>query len=234
MRRAKLFAGALLWCLFAALLPAASGGAEPPPGDLLKSGQLLIASSHMSDPRISGAVMLIVRHNTHGSIGVIVNRRLGDGALSAIVEGYKLRAPSTDTRIVVHDGGPVGNDRGLVLHSGDYTIKGTIRAGRYSLTSNPRLFADKASGAGPSRMIYLLGYVGWGPRELDDAIARCDWLPAEARDDLVFAEDPTGAWRLASARGAADLARPACAAKRALPLRPAWRRSRCGEWPACG
>jgi len=198
--RVRLLAAALLICLSAALLPAAPGAAEPSPGDLLQSGQLLIASSHMSDPRFSGAIMLVVRHNVHGAIGVIVNRRLGDGALNAIVEGYKLHAPATDTRIVVHDGGPVGNDRGLVLHSGDYAIEGTIRAGRYGLTSNPRLFADKAAGAGPSRMIYMLGYVGWGPRKLDDAIARGDWLPAEARDDLVFAEDPTGAWRLASTR----------------------------------
>ena len=57
----------------AALLAAPSNPAEAPTQPSLK-GQLLIATPGMRDPRFDQAVILMVRHDRDGAMGIVINR----------------------------------------------------------------------------------------------------------------------------------------------------------------
>ena len=47
------------------------------------AGQLLVASPRMSSPVFSQTVIIVVRHDSQGAIGIIINRPLGERPLQA-------------------------------------------------------------------------------------------------------------------------------------------------------
>src|SRR5262249_61287008 len=55
---------------------------EPP----LLAGRLLIASPQMRDPRFAHAVILVVRHDRSGAMGIIINRVAEDPSLASLLE----------------------------------------------------------------------------------------------------------------------------------------------------
>ncbi|MBI3622201.1 MAG: YqgE/AlgH family protein, partial [Nitrospirae bacterium] len=50
------------------------------------TGQLLVATDVIRDPHFYRTVVLMLRHNARGAIGVIVNRRLGDAPVAKVLE----------------------------------------------------------------------------------------------------------------------------------------------------
>jgi putative transcriptional regulator len=66
--------------------------------------------------------------------------------------------------------------------------------GGYGMTATLDVLEALARGEGPHRALLALGYSGWGPGQLEDEIARNDWLTAEAEPALIFAEDDPAKW----------------------------------------
>ena len=62
-----------------------------------------------------------------------------------------------------------------------------------------------ASGGGPRQRLFLLGYAGWGPSQLEGEIARNDWLTAPADDRLIFSDDSEKIWQEALKRAGTPL-----------------------------
>ena len=66
----------------AILLPATLYAALPTPAEAPEqqflTGQLLIASPTMGDPRFLQTVILMVRHDRNGALGIVINRPIGD------------------------------------------------------------------------------------------------------------------------------------------------------------
>ncbi len=50
------------------------------------------------------------------------------------------------------------------------------------------------------------GYAGWGPRQLDDEVARNDWYVVDASPDDMFTPEPAALWRDVLRRQRGDLA----------------------------
>ena len=48
-------------------------------------GQLLIASPRMTSPIFSKTVIIIVRHERKGAMGIIINRPIGDRSLASLL-----------------------------------------------------------------------------------------------------------------------------------------------------
>jgi putative transcriptional regulator len=48
------------------------------------------------------------------------------------------------------------------------------------------ILRDIAADRGPRRFLFFLGYAGWGSDQLEQEIARNDWLVAPAAVDLLF------------------------------------------------
>jgi len=57
-----------------------------------------------------------------------------------------------------------------------------------------------ADGAGPQRRLFILGYAGWGPGQLEGELARDDWVTAPADASLIFSDDLESLWEEAISR----------------------------------
>ena len=137
---------------FAALtLPALLLGAvapnvtEPPAAPPSLAGQLLIATAEMRDPRFDHAVILVVRHDQSGALGVVINMPAGERPIAELLAAIGEKSDAGGT-VPVYLGGPVQTEMGLVLHSADYRAQGTITDvdGHVAMTINPQILRDIA------------------------------------------------------------------------------------------
>lgn len=160
------------------------------------SGSILISMPGMGDPRFERTVILICAHSPEGAMGLIINKPAPDLDFSALLDHLDIPRGLAGRDIRVHLGGPVERGRGFVLHSPDYASNGGTLdvAGIYGMTATLDILQDLAQGRGPCEALLALGYAGWGPGQLEDEIARNDWLTAQPPAGLVFAPDDWGKW----------------------------------------
>ena len=128
------------------------------------AGQLLIAAPTMGDPRFVQTVILMVRHDHSGAMGIVVNRPLGERPLAALLEALGEKDPGALGDVPIFAGGPVQLELGFVIHSAEYRIDGTLDIdGRVAMTSHPQILRDIGNKQGPKRSLIAFGYAGWGP-----------------------------------------------------------------------
>ena len=102
--------------------------------------------------------------------------------------------------IRVHYGGPVEVVRGFVLHTNDFQSPDSEDVGnQLILTSTIDILKAIATGEGPSKSLFALGYAGWGPGQLEDEIKANGWLVVDGKSELVFQTDIKTRWDAALA-----------------------------------
>jgi putative transcriptional regulator len=160
------------------------------------AGKLLIAMPGMGDPRFARSVVLICAHSDDGAMGLIVNKPAPDLRFDDLLRQLDIPVGDGGRDIRVHYGGPVERGRGFVLHSHDYDGgKGSMTVdGGFRMTATLDVLEAMASGGGPGKALLALGYAGWGPGQIEEEIARNDWLTAEALPRLVFDADDAAKW----------------------------------------
>src|ERR1700730_2402875 len=133
MARLGLIAGAIL--LPATLLHAALPTPADAPDRGSLAGQLLIAAPTMSDPRFHHAVILMVRHNHTGALGIVVNQPLGRAGLAALLGALGAKDSALTGTVRIFVGGPVQPEIGFVIHGTDYQRPDTVAIdGRLAMT----------------------------------------------------------------------------------------------------
>jgi putative transcriptional regulator len=182
-----------------------SDPAETPALPSLK-GQFLVATPAMRDPRFVRAVILVVRHDRDGALGLVINRPLGDRPLADILAalGKKDAAPAGNVPIFL--GGPVQPEVSFVIHGSDYSRQDTLAIdARLAVTPGGDALDDVARNQGPAKRLLLFGYAGWAPRQLEGELSRNVWYTAPADPELVFDDDRNKVWEHAAARRTQDL-----------------------------
>ena len=201
------------WLASAALLPAAlltavalaAGGAALPQPDPI-TGQLLVAAPSMGDPRFYHTVILMVRHDSKGALGIVINRPIGMRPLADILEAIGDKEPGISGEVRVFAGGPVQPELGFIIHSTDYRRPRTLAIDKsVAMTSNRQILIDIAHHKGPKQSIVAFGYAGWGPGQLDGEIEHHDWYTTPEDPKLVFEVDRAGLWEEAKARRTREL-----------------------------
>lgn len=188
------------------LLAAATGGgqparpAEPGPGRST-TGQLLVATDDLHDPRFARTIVYMLRHDATGALGLIVNRPVGTLPLARVLESLGRDPEGAGGEIRVHYGGPVQPERGFVLHTpawegGDSRV---VHDG-VAVTSDPAIFDAIARGAGPRRAMFAAGYAGWAAGQLEAEIQGGFWFVAPADEALIFDGDAASKWERATER----------------------------------
>ncbi len=163
------------------------------------TGQVLIAMPNMGDPRFERSLVLICSHREDHAMGVIVNRRLPDMAMGELVRQFDIEvAPTLDDQPVYY-GGPVQQERGLVLHTLDYMSENTlVVADNLGITGTREILVDVAGaepGAPPpDRFMLALGHAGWSAGQLEEEIQMNAWAHVEASERLVFGGGADDAW----------------------------------------
>lgn len=169
----------------------------------LQAPVFLVAMPQVKDPFFSHSVILLAAHDAEGSLGFIVNRPV-DLPIHDILDDLEIGwcGPADAPAFL---GGPVQPQVGTVLcasaevgaslaidGNGDSRLSPEIAPG-VSLTQNlkalERLAADP-----PQRLRLLLGYAGWSAGQLEEEVARHDWLLCPVDLELVFASTPAEVW----------------------------------------
>ena len=180
--------------------------ASPAPRVRSLAGELLVASPEMRDPRFARTVIYMISHDASGAQGFVVNRPLGEIALSALLAQMRLDGSSASGTIRLHGGGPVESLRVFALHTSDYaSASSTVIKDGISVTSDPAILLALAAGKGPRRLRLVLGYAGWGPGQLEAEMDAGAWIRADADESLVFDDDYDKKWDKAQARQKIDL-----------------------------
>jgi putative transcriptional regulator len=188
---------AVVTALLLAAIPTRMVGAvrAVPQGRPTLAGQLLVAAPRMRDPRFTRTVIFMVDHGDKGAMGLVINRVLGSGPLKSFLKGFGVDAQEVSGDIQLHDGGPVEKGLGFILHSSDFLGPGSRDLGNgIALTSRPEILKDIGMGKGPRHSMFVLGYAGWAPGQLEGELARKDWLIAPADADFVFGDNPDAKW----------------------------------------
>jgi putative transcriptional regulator len=155
----------------------------------------------MGDPRFRRTVILMVKHDKTGALGITINRPVGVRALTTLLEALGKQAPPGAGTVSLFAGGPVQPEAGFIVHSTEYERKETARVNEdVSVTSSLDVLADMASGKGPQKAIVAFGYAGWAPGQLEAEVARDDWLLVAADPTLVFDTARERVWDEAMAR----------------------------------
>ena len=153
------------------------------------AGSLLVSTPDILDPRFNRSVIYLISHNEKGAMGFIINKPIEDICLSDIMrlDGSKKNIDSNKNNTVLF-GGPVEYKSGFLLHSKEYQIKNTTLKinEHFSLTNDTKAISDIHKGKGPVSSLFMLGYAGWSPGQLEKEIMEDSWLVTNADPELVF------------------------------------------------
>ena len=151
------------------------------------ANQLLIAMPGMEDPNFTSTVTLICEHNDDGALGIVINRPL-TLKLGGLFE--QLELPEADTEVADHPvllGGPVGPERGFVLHQPSGSFENSLAvSSEICLTLSRDVIDAMAAGSGPDKTLVALGYAGWQAGQLEDEMLANSWLTVPATPNIVF------------------------------------------------
>ena len=155
--------------------------------DSLLTNQLLIAMPGMADPNFSTTVTLICEHNDNGALGIIINRPL-NLKLSGLFEQLSVDDADPDVASSpVMSGGPVGTERGFVLHGKNHSFENTLSVSDdIQLTLSRDVIDAMAIGNGPEKSLVAVGYAGWEAGQLEEEMLLNAWLNVPATPELVF------------------------------------------------
>ena len=171
------------------------------------ANHFLIAMPDMADPNFAETLTLICEHNEDGALGFVVNRPT-DIPVSELFEQQNIRF-DPDFKAAskpLHFGGPVHIEQGFVLHSGESNWETTLAVSPdFKVTASRDIISAVAEGKGPDKAIFLLGYAGWGPGQLEEEISANAWLTTEADPGIVFDIPSEKRWEAAAAKLGIDL-----------------------------
>jgi putative transcriptional regulator len=165
------------------------------------AGQLLVATPEMRDPRFAEAVIYMVKHNTEGAMGLVINRPLAKGPVKDLLRGFGIADEDAKGEIIIHYGGPVNTNAGFVLHSDDVMLDDSesVNDG-IAMTANAKLIEAIAHGKGPRQSLVVFGYAGWAPGQLEGELEAGAWHVVPADKTLVFGKEADKKWQQATDR----------------------------------
>jgi putative transcriptional regulator len=160
------------------------------------TGKLLIAMPGIGDPRFARSVILVCAHSDDYAMGLVLNKPMDDLTLPELLTQLDIEQNIKLPETYVLNGGPVGTDRGFVVHSHDYYSDGaTVEVGEdLYMTATHDVLKALASGGAPLRSAMTLGYSGWGPGQLEHELGENAWLMADPHEDIVFGDSHSQKW----------------------------------------
>jgi putative transcriptional regulator len=184
---------ALLWP--ATILHGQTPSPDITPDPASLTGQLLVASPDIGDPRFDRAVILMVHHDKDGAFGIVINQPAAERSVAELLDAIGEPFAGMDGMVHVVAGGPVQRGVGFVIHSTEYHRPETIDLGRnVAVTSSAAILRDIGHHKGPIKVLVAFGYAGWGPGQLEHELADRAWAAASLDPTLVFDADRDQIW----------------------------------------
>jgi putative transcriptional regulator len=157
----------------------------------LESGLLLISDPFLKDPNFMRTVVLLCEHNTEGSFGLVINRKV-ESTLGELIDEL------TGININVFYGGPVQQDTLHFIHQLPHLIpnsqpvaKDVYWSGDFEVVISKLLNGELDE----NKIRFYLGYSGWSNGQLEDELKEKSWLSLKATKQLVFEKDEQIIWK---------------------------------------
>jgi len=162
------------------------------------TGSFLISTPQMPDPRFAEQVILICAHGEDGAMGVAVNKPNPYFSLEEILRSAELPVPD-EALPLVYIGGPVELESAFVLYRSSYRVEHQLEIGAgLCLSRESKILEDISKGRGPENYLFLLGYAGWGPGQLESELLADGWLSLPASESIIFDIADENKWRTAA------------------------------------
>lgn len=152
-----------------------------------------MASRALADPNFAETVVLLVRCDAKGVVGLILNRR-ANIPLSRVLEQFESAKDRSDP---VYLGGPVETPAVFALLRSTAKLDGAeqVFSGVY-LISTKTVFEKAISGRPDPGIFHVyLGYAGWSNDQLRKEVELGSWFIFQGDAGTVFDSDPDSLWR---------------------------------------
>lgn len=164
-------------------------------------GQFLVAAPTMGDPRFQETVVYMIGHGADGALGLVINRPLAEGPLADLLKAVGRENTAAEGNVTIYYGGPVDSSELFILHGNDYASKATRFVGNgLGVTSDAEILRAIAVGKGPRQKLFIFGYAGWAPGQLEAEIDSGAWFVIPADLSLIFSKDSEKTWERAVAK----------------------------------
>lgn len=168
-------------------------------------GVFLISTPQMPDPRFAEQVIFICAHNEEGAMGFAINQPSPYFSLEEIVKSALLPVPQKPLP-PAYIGGPVEMESAFILYGSAYKTEHELNVSdSVSLSREARILEDIAHDRGPGRYLFLLGYAGWGPGQLETELLADGWLTLPADDSIIFDVPDNEKWKTAAMQYGIDI-----------------------------
>ncbi len=176
-----------LLCIAAVAALGASGQSIRP--EDLGAGKVLVASRDLNDPNFAKTVILLVRYDEEGVVGLVLNHR-STVPLSRLFEDLKNQTEP------VYVGGPVETKSVLALLRSHVKPSDAERvlADVSLIASEGLLQKTLSSGGEPENVRVYLGYAGWTVHQLEGEVEDGAWFIFPGAAGLVFDSNPDSLW----------------------------------------
>ena len=160
------------------------------------AGQLLVATPEMQDPRFAESVIYMVKHDADGALGLVINKPIAKGSIDDLLKSFGIDGKGSTREIVIHYGGPVSQRQGFLLHTDDHSMESSTQvADGIAMTADIKMLEAIARGEGPRQSLFMLGYAGWAPGQLEMELKTDSWFVIGGDKALIFGGDADKKWR---------------------------------------
>lgn len=172
----------LVWPGVAATRPAARPAVQAP-----TAGVLLVARRDLLSPGFAQSVVLLIKHDARGSLGVVLNRRTRLTLKDVLPDLDAVQA----ARHTLYLGGPVAPQAlTLLMHKEAVTEGVEPVTGEIVTSTHPGVLRSLMTRKkAPEEMRAFIGYAGWASAQLESELARGAWHLAASTTDLVFGDE---------------------------------------------
>ncbi len=158
----------------------------------LAIGKVLVTTRSAGDPLFAKSVVLLVRYNQSGALGLMINRR-STLPISRVLKDLDPAASHSDPVFV---GGPVELDTVFALARARRKPEGAaeVLGDIYLLTEKSALQKALGGNSDASGLRVYLGYCGWTRGQLENEVHLGVWYIFSDREDLAFDDQPATLW----------------------------------------
>ncbi len=151
----------------------------------IKSGALLYADPLLHDAYFGRAVILLTSHDSQGSVGLIVNKKLE-------VTLNDLLPEPISVDFEVYYGGPVSNDSLYFVHTIGNHVPDAAPIGKKIFWGGDFSFIAgliENRQIDSSQIKFFVGYSGWGSGQLEEELRSKSWVLGNETPKFVFNDD---------------------------------------------
>ena len=151
----------------------------------------IVATEKLKDKRFKKTVIVMLDNDDKGALVIVINKPLGEVTIGSLIKGFDKQTLKKDLlnyKVPIYWGGPLDNNKILIVHSIDYQNKKTKNYDKISISNNYKALIDIAKKKGPSKSLVIIGVSAWTEGQLEGEIDKGHWNLSEITQDILFQE----------------------------------------------